>query len=282
MECQLENITVHYEVFGEGRPIIVLHGWSLDHRYEVSALEPIFKHREGWKRFYPDLPGHGRTPGEYWITNQDKILDVVLDFIDHVIPGRRFVVAGTSAGAYLARGVVYRRSASVDGLLLGVPLIVADDAKRILPPHVTLVEDATLMSELQADEAEVLDFAVVQSRKFIERVEADILPAIEMADTEFLTKIRPNPENYGFSFDVDALPEPFAAPTLIVTGRQDSAVGYRDAWAILENYPRATFVVLDRAGHGLYVEQEGLFNALVNEWLDRVEESSGSAVMRRA
>jgi pimeloyl-ACP methyl ester carboxylesterase len=282
MECQLENITVHYEVFGEGRPIIVLHGWSLDHRYEVSALEPIFKHREGWKRFYPDLPGHGRTPGEYWITNQDKILDVVLDFIDHVIPGRRFVVAGTSAGAYLARGVVYHRSASVDGLLLGVPLIVADDAKRILPPHVTLVEDATLMSELQADEAEVLDFAVVQSRKFIERVEADILPAIEMADTEFLTKIRPNPENYGFSFDVDALPEPFAAPTLIVTGRQDSAVGYRDAWAILENYPRATFVVLDRAGHGLYVEQEGLFNALVNEWLDRVEESSGSAVMRRA
>jgi pimeloyl-ACP methyl ester carboxylesterase len=281
MECQLENITVHYEVFGKGRPIIVLHGWSLDHRHEVSALEPIFKHREGWKRFYPDLPGHGRTSGKDWITNQDKILDVVLDFIDHVIPGQRFVVAGTSAGAYLARGVVYHRSAAVDGLLLGVPLIVADDAERTLPPHVTLVEDATLMSELQADEAEVLDFAVVQSRKFIERVRADILPAIEMADTEFLTKIRPNPENYGFSFDVDVLPEPFAAPTLIVTGRQDSAVGYRDAWKILENYPRATFVVLDRAGHGLYVEQEELFNALVNEWLDRVEESGGSAVIRR-
>lgn len=281
MECQLENITVHYEVFGEGRPIIVLHGWSLDHRHEVSALEPIFKHREGWKRFYPDLPGHGRTSGKHWIANQDKILDVVLDFIDHVIPGQRFVIAGTSAGAYLARGVVYHRSASVDGLLLGVPLIVADDAKRTLPPHVTLVEDAMIMSELQPDEAEVLDFAVVQSRKFIERVRADILPAIETADSEFLTKIRPNPKNYGFSFDVDALPEPFTAPTLIVTGRQDSAVGYRDAWKILENYPRATFVVLDRAGHGLYVEQEDLFNALVNEWLDRVEESSGSPMIRR-
>ena len=276
MECQLENITVHYEVFGEGRPIVALHGWTLDHRFEVSALEPIFKHRGGWKRFYPDLPGHGRTPGKDWITNQDKILDVVLDFIDHVIPGQRFVVAGTSAGAYLARGVVYHRSALVDGLLLGVPLIVADDAKRTLPPHVTLVEDATLMSELQPDEAEILDFAVVQSREYIDRVRADILPAIEMADMEFLTKIRPNPENYGFSFDLDALPEPFAAPTLIVTGRQDSAVGYRDAWAILENYPRATFVVLDRAGHGLYVEQEDLFNALVNDWLGRIEESVGS------
>jgi pimeloyl-ACP methyl ester carboxylesterase len=275
MECQLENITVHYEVFGEGRPIIVLHGWSLDHRSEVSALEPIFKHREGWKRFYPDLPGHGRTPGKDWITNQDKILDVVLDFIDHIIPGQRFAVAGTSAGAYLARGVVYCRSALVDGLLLGIPLIVPDDAKRTVPPHVTLVEDVALVSELQPDEVEALSFAVVQSREFVNRVTADIMPAIQMADIELLTKIRPNPENYGFSFDVDALSEPFTAPTLIVTGRQDASVGYRDAWMILENYPRATFVVLDRAGHGLYVEQEDLFNALVNDWLDRVEESGG-------
>ena len=46
-----------------------------------------------------------------------------------------------------------------------------------------------------------------------------------------------------------------------------------DSWDILENYSRATFAVLDRAGHRLQIEQEELFNALVNEWLDRVEES---------
>ena len=57
-------------------------------------------------------------------------------------------------------------------------------------------------------------------------------------------------------------------------GRQDSAVGYVDAWHVLENYPRATYAVLDRAGHGLGEEQKGLFRALAGEWLDRVEESS--------
>jgi len=31
--------------------------------------------------------------------------------------------------------------------------------------------------------------------------------------------------------------------------------------------------VLDRAGHNLQIEQEDLFNALVNEWLDRVEDT---------
>ena len=32
------------------------------------------------------------------------------------------------------------------------------------------------------------------------------------------------------------------------------------------------FAVLDRAGHLLQYEQRDLFDALVNEWLDRVEE----------
>jgi hypothetical protein len=42
----------------------------------------------------------------------------------------------------------------------------------------------------------------------------------------------------------------------------------------LESYPRATFAVLDRAGYNLPIEQERLFAALVEEWLDRVEEAS--------
>lgn len=55
-------------------------------------------------------------------------------------------------------------------------------------------------------------------------------------------------------------------------GRQDSCVGYKDAWGILEDYPRATFAVLDRSGHNLQLESEELFHSLVKEWLYRVEE----------
>jgi pimeloyl-ACP methyl ester carboxylesterase len=57
-----------------------------------------------------------------------------------------------------------------------------------------------------------------------------------------------------------------------VTGRQDSAVGYLGAWELLDHYPRATFAVLDRAGHALPHEQPELLRALVSEWLDRVRE----------
>jgi pimeloyl-ACP methyl ester carboxylesterase len=238
-------------------------------------MEPLFKQRDGWKRIYIDLPGHGKTPGKDWISNQDRMLDVLLGFIDDVIPGQRFVVAGASAGAYLARGVVHHRPAFIDGLLLIVPLIVADEAKRLVPSPVTLVADPELVSRLEPDEAEVFQFAVVQSKKIADFVQSKYTSAGLVGDQAFQAVIREHPENYAFSFDVDALPKPNPAPTLFVMGRQDCMVGYRNAWEILENYPRGTFAVLDRSGHFLEVEQEGLFQALAGEWLDRVEEHAG-------
>jgi pimeloyl-ACP methyl ester carboxylesterase len=44
------------------------------------------------------------------------------------------------------------------------------------------------------------------------------------------------------------------------------------AGELLEHYPRATFAVLDRAGHALPHEQPELLHGLVTEWLDRVRE----------
>ena len=62
------------------------------------------------------------------------------------------------------------------------------------------------------------------------------------------------------------------APTLIVTGRQDTITGYADAWPLLHDYPRATYAVLDRADHDLPIQNDTLYRALVSDWLDRMEE----------
>lgn len=274
MECQLKNISVHYEMYGEGHALLSLHGFSPDHRLMRGCLEPIFDHRSRWQRIYPDLPGMGKTPGKEWIANSDQMLDIVLDFIDQVIPGQHFALAGESYGGYLARGIIYRRPALVDGLLFICPLIVPEHAKRSVPPHVVLVKDPALLSSLEPSEREEFEsFAVVQSQSIWERTRDEVIAGVSIADEDFLTRLQTH--GYPFSFDVDAASAPFEKPTLILVGRQDGIVGYRDAWEILENYPRGTFAVLDRAGHNLQIEQETLFNALVNEWLDRVEENLG-------
>lgn len=275
MECKLEGINVNFETFGEGRHVVFLHGWPLDHRVMVSTMEPIFERRDGWKRIYPDLPGMGQTRGMDWITNQDHVLDVVLDFIDEVVQGQRFVVVGFSYGGYLARGVVFRRSTQIEGVGLIVPTPPLGETDSPLPSHITLVSNPDLFSGLTPTTAEAFEqFAVVQSRELLDSMQAVGIPPREIADYEFLSRLS---ENDAFSFDVDTPPAPFGGPALMVMGRQDSRCGYRATWRILENYPRSTFAVLDRAGHGLMIEQRRMFTGLMNEWIDRVEEHAATA-----
>jgi pimeloyl-ACP methyl ester carboxylesterase len=267
MLCELPDATVNYEEFGQGRPIVMLHGLPLDHTEMIYEMEPRFAKRPGWRRIYPDMPGHGGTAGRDWMTGREDVLKVIEEFIDAVVGPERFVVVGTSYGGYIARGLVYRRSASIDGLFVNVPVIVADFSERTLPEHAILVRDERVIAQARSENMNVdslSQLAVVQGTAVL-----DYARALDRgtADKEFLQKIKRR-----FSFDVDDLPTPFPAPALFMMGRQDQIVGYRDALAIVENYPRGTFVVLDRAGHLLAGEQTRLWPALVDEWLDRVEE----------
>jgi pimeloyl-ACP methyl ester carboxylesterase len=269
MKCDLGDISIFYETYGTGLPIVMLPGRPSDHRIMERLMEPLFAQRDGWRRIYPDLPGTGRTPAVDRLAIHDQMLDTVLAFIDAIIPGQRFVLAGLSYGGYLARGVLYHRAALIDGLLLCVPQMKAEPSQAHLPPQTTLVENPLLMAQLEPDEAQIIaDLVVVQSNPVVDAVR-NVLTEVEIADHTFLAQL----EAAGpFSFDVDILPTPFTGPTLILTARQDAICGYRDAWDLLNNYPRASFAVLDRAGHFVDIEQNVLCHALMHEWLNRVEE----------
>ena len=270
MECEVRGISVYYEDMGTGRPVLMLHGWPSDHHLMTYHMEPLFARRPGWRRLYPDLPGMGKTPGADWIANQDDMLSVVLEFLDAVAPGERVVVVGSSYGGFLARGVLHERMGRVDGLMLWAPSVSPRDGARHLPPPQTLVRDAEIPAVLEPDETFWSRIAVVQTAETLAAFRAAVKPGFAAADRAFLERLEDG--GFSYSFAVDELPAPFPAPTLILTGRQDSLVGYQDAWRLLDNYPRATFVALDRAGHGLAAEQKTLFQALVGEWLDRVAE----------
>lgn len=275
MQCETDKATIDYEEHGEGRPILFLHGWTMDRRVEASVYEKIFAMRPGWRRIYPDLPGMGRSVAKSGLLRQDDVLESLLAFIDRMLPSGRFVLAGTSLGAYLARGVAARRRSRIAGLLLRVPCIFAEDARRALPPFQPLVRDDVLMASLDAETRATFANVLVQTPAYLEtarqRWNALIQPAIE-ATQPLAMEIRGDPRRYAFSFDLLEAEKTFEEPTLIVAARQDITVGYRDAWTILESYPRATFAVVDRADHGWPVEKPDLLAALIDDWLTRVAE----------
>jgi pimeloyl-ACP methyl ester carboxylesterase len=268
VEATVRGIPVNYEEFGEGRPVLLLHGFGLDHRFTVHHYEPLFVGRTGWRRIHADMPGMGRTPAPDWLVNEDQMLDVLLDFVEAVAPSERLVVIGSSWGAYLARGLADRRADRLDGLMLVVPVVHADRDTRDLPPRTVLLADPAALGDVGPDEETWLEVNVIQTPETLAAYRASIKPGTDAADADFLERMTPG---YAFSLE-DELMTPIPAPTLILAGRQDSICGYRDAWPLVEHMPRASYVVLDRAGHALEDEQPTLFRALVDEWLDRVEE----------
>jgi len=249
----------------------MIHGFAPDHRLMKGCMEPIFENRGNYKRIYFDLPGMGKTTAPKWLKSSDQMLDIVLEFIDKIIPKENFIIASDSYGCYLARGVLLKRSNLIEGVLFICPLIIPQPEKRDLPKDFrVLIKDNKLISSLSPlDARELEESLVIQSRDVWERYRDEVLPGLKLVDQNFMNKIYP--ANYSFSFEVDTLLKLYDKPTLFFLGRQDITVGYRDAWKIIENYPNATFAILDQAGHNLQIEKENLFNSLVNDWLDRVE-----------
>jgi pimeloyl-ACP methyl ester carboxylesterase len=134
-----------------------------------------------------------------------------------------------------------------------------------LPTHRPIVINESLIASLNADEARIMnDLVIVQSPPILNALR-DLMKMTLPSDTTFLSQLQGSP-------DVDQASKTIEAPALILCGRQDSLCGYRDAWQLLEKYPRATFAVLDRAGHALGDEQPRVTSMLIEEWIDRVEE----------
>ena len=171
MQCETDKATIDYEVHGEGRPILFLHGWTMARQVEIDVYEKIFATRPGWRRIYPDLPGMGRSTAKAGLKNQDDMLETLLAFIDRVLPPGPFVLAGTSGGGYLARAIAAQRRSRIDGLLLRVPAIIADTARRTLPSFRPLVRDDALMATLNDEERAAIENVLVQKRDYIEALQ---------------------------------------------------------------------------------------------------------------
>ena len=274
MKCDIGDLHFQYETRGEGMPVLMIHGFGIDRNVMIGCMEPVFKNRSGWKRIYFDLPGMGRTPAPHWLNNADQMLEAVLAFVNKVVDCDSFLVAGESYGAYLTRAIVKLIPERLKGVLLICPVIIADRKRRDLPRRTIFVKDKSFLAGIEQTEYKNLfeRVLVVQDLKRWNRFKQDIIPGMRTKDRAFLAQFQKH--GYSLSFDVDQLEHPFDRSSLIFSGRQDTSVGFSDSLKLVENFPRGTFAILDRAGHGLEVEQETVFNCLVNEWLNRVEEDN--------
>ena len=247
---------VHSVEHGTGRPVLVLHGAEVDHREAEACFEPALDGVGGLRRVYPDLPGMGRTSAPETLRGADDVVDVLLGFADEVAGGAPYLLAGHSAGAYLAQGMAARRPERVAGLALVCPLL---PGTRDVPEHRVVAGPGDLGDDV------FRGYFVVQTPEMLERYERFVAPAAALVDGAAM-------ERMGQRWELTPAP-PYPGPTLVVAGRLDSTVGYAAAVDLLATHPHASLAVLDDAGHALPHEQPDLLRGLLTGWLARVGRS---------
>lgn len=255
---------------GDGRPMLVLHGGRLDHRHMLDAIEPVFGGRPGWRRIYVDLPGCGGSTGFDHVRSQDDVLHEITGFAAGVTRGEPIALIGESRGSLLAQGLAYTRPEWITGVALLVPGGDRAESQAEIPPPVTLVDEERPMDDLDPVVRDRAERLVVRTPALVEKIRSTKLPAAAVHNVALEARVQ---ESFAFSFHDTMIAQGFDRPSLIISGRQDSIAGYADAVAMLPAWPRATFALMDCAGHSLSWERPALFAALMHDWLERMEAS---------
>ena len=96
---------VFSQVMGEGSPVILIHGFPLNHSMWNNFADVIARHH---KVYTPDLPGFGQSPILPSPFSIDQVADEMIRWIDHhhIVNS---VIIGHSLGGYVTLAMVKKR-----------------------------------------------------------------------------------------------------------------------------------------------------------------------------
>ncbi len=267
------GVQMYYEIFGDdsGLPILFLHGLGVDHHALKNTFEPIFlKSPTQFKRIYLNLPGMGQSTVSPDCQSSDDIMVLIHNFIDYILEDKEFIIVGESYGGYLARGIMYNMPSRIIGAILICPVIIPETKNRTTPARTIIERDDNFLSTL--DELERKDFienAVIINQEEWIKFKQHIRPAFSTIDQAFVRELFYN--RYRISQNVDDIDSSYSFPTMFLIGKQDHVVGYRDAWNIFENFVRGSFLLIDRAGHNILLEQQDLVRSILQRFLEEIK-----------
>lgn len=266
MKIEVSMANMNYEIIGDGIPVLLIHGFSLDNNVMKGAYEPIFRKLDGFKRIYIDLPAMGESEEKEGLKGSEDILDCLIDFTGKVIGNEKFIVIGQSYGGYLAQAIVSSIPEKTLGLGLLCPLVVADSERRELPEHKLMIDDSKYINYEDKEEfEEYLEFAVVANQATYNRYKNDVLPGLKNATSDILEVIRE--ENYELSPEPYEIINAYDKSSLILVSKQDATVGYKDIMKLDSKLSNLSISMINGAGHALQYEQESIFNELTMNWL---------------
>lgn len=121
MEIYVNGVKTNYSVFGEGKPLIILHGWGSASDRWIKEAEIISQ--KGYKVIIPDLPGFGQSDK---LTRPWTVNDYVKWFEEFTknLNIENFYLLGYSFGGALAAKISVKYPQRVQKLFLVAAAII--------------------------------------------------------------------------------------------------------------------------------------------------------------
>jgi len=250
---QYEGIRVHAVVQGEGKPVLLLHGWG----GRADSFLPVAKGLEAERRVYRlDFPGFGESevPHETWdVTDYARFLAqwireqelAGVDIVAHSFGGRVSIILAATCPELVGKlvlvdsaGIIPKRS-----FKYRVKVGLAKIAKAILnlPVLGTFFKKTGIEAALRrrTGSADYRDLNENMRKIFVKVINQDLEP--------YLSDIK--------------------ASTLLVWGEKDMDTPVSYGKIMEEKIPDAGLVVLPGAGHFSYLDQLPWFMRILGSFL---------------
>ncbi len=266
MRFLIDGHEIDYECRGEGRPIVFIHGLTVDRRVLIESCEPVFSEAGKFRRVYLDLPGHGSSTGNRERASADSLVAALAALVRDVA-GEQPLLFGYSYGGYLTQGLLRELPQTV-GVFLACPVVEPDFAKRTVPARRIAVEEPDLPFSGDDRERDAFDeIAVRRTRAVLAEFQRVVHPANISADLDFVAATR---WRYAMARPYLQALVDFEGPAAVACGRDDHWAGFEDAARLVRAMRRSDFSVVADCGHLLPLEAPERFRRVLSEWIARL------------
>src|SRR3989344_1093017 len=233
----VKDLTVNYKIIGQGRPMLILHGWgSKSDRWQAVAE---LLAQKNFQCIIPDLPGFGQSQEPNMVWNLNNYVEWVLEFSQKIPQlNKSFYLLGHSFGGALGSKFSIKYNQKVERLfLVGAACIRKKTIKKQVLGRVS--KFVKLFSFLP-----MYPLAKKAFYKFVVGGN-DYLRARGIMKETFLKVI---------SDDLSQLLASVKVPTVIIWGDKDDTTLVEDAYFINKKIPGSKLIIIPGGDHDLEIK----------------------------